>query len=286
MTARFVSACALIVALSSGFAHARCPDVKESIQFVVDFIEKRPTKAFNFLTSQFDAYCSQGRVAAELARHMGSLAGFKAGLTSKAVQQKLSIDAPVRGYLFKDMFLADNAEIAADFGARPLFEADLIAVVKDSDLQSSKTALEALQHVSHFIPFIELPDLMLAEGEPLTANNLIAINAGTRHGVLGTPIAVQPTQEFLDRLASMTVIMTDQTGAELGRAAGSAIMDNPVNSVLWLSQHLAYSGLRLEAGDKLSLGSFMPPGTPRAGGSVKVQYVGLPGDPSVSVRFK
>ena len=42
------------------------------------------------------------------------------------------------------MILRSGAEIDAKFGARPVFEADLIAVVKSSAIHDAKTPLEAL----------------------------------------------------------------------------------------------------------------------------------------------
>jgi hypothetical protein len=34
------------------------------------------------------------------------------------------------------------------------------------------------------------------------------------------------------------------------------------------------------------MGAFFPPSLPKAGSGVTVQYLGLPGNPSVSVRFE
>ena len=42
---------------------------------------------------------------------------------------------------------------------------------------------------------------------------------------------------------------------------------------------------RLALGALLSLGSFGPPLPQKAGSEVYVQYIGLPGDPRIGVRF-
>lgn len=60
----------------------------------------------------------------------------------------------------------------------------------------------------------------------------------------------------------------------------------PLNAVLWLVENLRKSGIRLNAGNVLSLGSFTPLLASRAGTTIRVRYLGLPGDPEVSVRFK
>ena len=83
----------------------------------------------------------------------------------------------------------------------------------------------------------------------------------------------------------MTVVLLED-GRELAKGPGSAIMDNPLNSAMWLARDLASVGIELKPGDKLSLGSFLPAQPPRAGTKGTVQYLGLPGDPIVSVSFK
>ena len=56
--------------------------------------------------------------------------------------------------------------------------------------------------------------------------------------------------------------------------------------MLRLIDDLRRSGIRLKAGDVLSLGTFSPPLPARAAASLTVRYVGLPGDPEVAVRFR
>ena len=84
----------------------------------------------------------------------------------------------------------------------------------------------------------------------------------------------------------MTVVMRDQDGKELGKAPGAAILGHPLNAVVWLAQDVAKSGGRLRAGDILSLGSFTAPNFTKPGTRVTVTYEGLPGNPTVSARFK
>jgi 2-keto-4-pentenoate hydratase len=62
---------------------------------------------------------------------------------------------------------------------------------------------------------------VVAEGEPLNALIITAINVGARHGVMGEATPVQQTPEFLDALGEMTVRLTDASGAELSSAPGT-----------------------------------------------------------------
>ena len=131
---------------------------------------------------------------------------------------------------------------------------------------------------------IELPDMVTAKEQPLTGAVITSFNVGARLGVLGKPIA--PDAAMADALAKMTVVLRDQDDKELGRAPGAAILGHPLNAVVWLAQDLAQSGGKLRAGDILSLGSFTAPMPPKAGTKITVTYEGLPGNPTVSVRFK
>jgi 2-keto-4-pentenoate hydratase len=233
-----------------------------------------------------DGECGRRRLVERLESSDNRIVGYKAGLTSKAVQERFGVSSPVRGVLLEKMLLTDGADVPAEFGARPVFEADLMVVVKDAAIHKAKTHLDVLRSLSMVVPFIELPDLVMAEGEKLSAPLIVSLNVGARLGVVGKGIPVEPTERFAAALAAMRVVVTDQGGRELASSKGAAILDHPLNAVQWLVQDLEKSRIRLKPGDLLSLGSFTPPLPPRPGLSVTVRYEGLPGNPAVSVRFK
>jgi 2-keto-4-pentenoate hydratase len=158
--------------------------------------------------------------------------------------------------------------------------------VKDESINAARTHLDVLNALSRIFPFVELADLGIAEGEPVTAAKIVAINVGARGGVSGEPLAVEATQAFADALRDMRVIMSDETGKELANSPGAAILEHPLNAVLWLVHDLRKDGIRLKAGDVLSLGSFSPLLVPQPGTGYVVRYRGLPGDPRVAVRFR
>jgi 2-oxo-hept-3-ene-1,7-dioate hydratase len=273
-------------AFAGAHAYAGCPTDEEVLSYVAAYANRQSVAPIKHIKTAMEAYCAQGMVAAAIGRRMGVPAGYKAAYTSDSVQQQSGIKAPIRAFLFEHMFLQDGAVINADFGARPQISADLIAVVKDGHIQDARTPLEVLEHISFVVPYIELSDAMLHESAPVTAFALIATNVGTRYGVLGEPIAVEATSEFLEKLAAMRVVMTDAGGNEIGQAQGKAMSGHPLNSLLWLGADLAYNAQRIQPGDMLGVGAFFPPSAPKAGSSITVQYVGLPGDPSVSVSFE
>jgi 2-keto-4-pentenoate hydratase len=83
----------------------------------------------------------------------------------------------------------------------------------------------------------------------------------------------------------MTVRTVDQDGTSVASAPGAAILGHPLHAVIWLAADLKKDGITLHPGDLLSLGAF---GSlqPQPGKSLRVVYEGLPGNPTVQVRFK
>jgi 2-keto-4-pentenoate hydratase len=266
--------------------HAACPSDSEIAAMAARYAKLEPIANPPASMTMSEALCGRAKFTALLGQGFGKVVGYKAGLTNPAVQKRFNHPSPVRGTLFEKMLLQDGAEVPAKFGARPVFEADIIVEVKDDAINSSKTPLEAVRHLSRLFPFIELPDLMFEDPSKITGPSLIYANVAARLGVLGKPIDVNPSQAFVDALAGMTVNMVDQDGKQLDTAKGTAILDQPLNVVLWLVKDLKESGTALKKGDLLSLGSFSRLLPPKPGTTVKVTYEGLPGNPTVAVRFK
>ncbi len=265
--------------------HAVCPDQQAVTAYVADFQAARVSKGFGNDLSLADAECARGKLVQELPQVLGRVVGYKAGFTNPALQQRFGVSSPAWGVMFAKLMVASGARLPAQFGARPLYEADFIAVVKDAGLANATTPLQALQHLAEVAPFIELPDLML-EGTP-SGSALIATNIAFRGGVLGPGVKVEPSQAFLEALANMTVVLTaDTSGKELGRVKGNVLMEHPINAAMWIAQALQKNGVALKPGDLLSLGGYFPPMPTQPGTSITVKYLGLPGEPSVTVHFE
>lgn len=270
------------VALS---AHAACPPDIDTALMAARYANLQPAPNPQSEMTLADATCGRDRFTAFLIQNYGKSIGYKAALTNPALQKLLNYPNPVRGTLFGKM-LQDGAVIPASFASQPRFEADIVVEVANDGINQATTPLEALRHISRIYPFIELPDMIVENPRKLTGPNLVYLNAGARLGVLGAPIEVKATPELIEALANMTVRLADQDGKELDANKGTAILGQPLNAVLWLVKDLKASGIRLKKGDLLSLGSFSRPHPPKPGTGAKVTYEGLPGTPTVSVRFK
>jgi 2-oxo-hept-3-ene-1,7-dioate hydratase len=278
----FILAC-VTVSLSLSAA-AACPDDAAIDAYIVEYSKLKLSKGFGNDISLADAECAKRKLGKKLTLPLGALVGYKAAFTNPALQQRFGVDGPKWGYMYERNMIDIIAVLPANFGVRPLVEADFLVEVSDPRLADAKTPLEALGYLESIIPFIELPDLML-EGQ-FSGNAMIATNVAFRGGVMGMEIPVKKTQAFVDSLANMTVVMTDDAeGKELGRVKGSVLMDNPINAAMWLAQALKKDGITLKKGDILSLGGFIPPLPTKPGMKARVQYIGLPGDPQLTVEF-
>jgi 2-keto-4-pentenoate hydratase len=239
--------------------------------------------------SPADGECSRAKFNRMLTMQLGTPVGYKAGLTNPAVQKRFNHDAPVWGTLYGPMLLQDGATVPANFGARALFEADLLVRVSDAAINQARTPQDVMQAIDQLVPFIELPDLVVQAPPKLNGAAITAINVGARLGVMGTPLAVPVTRgerfALQDALRDMTAIVSVD-GAEVDRGKGSDVLDHPLNAVVWLVQDMARHGVALKPGDLVSLGSFSRLLPPKAGTAVDVAYWGLPGTPRVQVKFK
>ena len=282
LVARLAAPAALVLPLAA--AHAACMTDEQVAALHAAYQARTPAANPDGLATA-DGECSRAKFQALLARQLGAPVGYKAGLTNPAVQKRFNADAPVWGTLYAPMLLPADSKVDPAFGARALYEADLLVRVSSAAINQATTPLQVLAAIDQVIPFIELPDLVVQSPPKLNGAAIAAINVGARLGVVGAPIPVEATAAFSDRLRDMEVlVMAD--GAEVDRGKGSDVLDHPLNAVVWLAKDLARQGLALKPGDLVSLGSFSKLMPPKPGLAVQVIYQGLPGTPLVAVQFK
>ncbi len=278
----------LAVAVATS-AQAACLGDVQVAQMAEHYAARTPAANPEGLSDQ-DAACTRAKFNALLAQKMGKVIGYKAGLTNPAVQKRFNTDQPVWGKLYEGMLLQNGATVPAAFGARPLYEADLLVRVKDRRINHARTPIEVLESVDQVIPFIELPDLMVQAPPKLNGAGVTAINVGARLGVVGTPIPVPVTRgeryALLNGLQVMQVTLTDGAGYLLGGGKGSDVLEHPLNAVVWLAEALQKEEITLQPGDLISLGSFSALLPPKPGLKVQANYQGLPGAQPVSLAFE
>ena len=250
---------------------------------VGNYLARKEVSFAQTAVNEEEAEWMQNAFVEALEPRLGKRVGYKVGLVTREAQQRFGTDQPLRGQLLERMLLPNHAQVPADFAVRPTPEADLIVVVKDSTINRAKTPMEVLKHLKEIVAFVELADGFIATNTPVNARVLTASNVGARLGVLGERLPIKATAEFYNALAAMEVVVTDQTGEDLGKGHGAAILSHPLNAVLWLIEDLSRNGKKLRKGDLLSLGSIHA-FKARAGQTITTEYRGLPGG-SIKVSF-
>jgi 2-keto-4-pentenoate hydratase len=271
-----------------GLSHAQCFSDAQAVSIVALFQARKPIPNLPRLEAA-DAHCSRAKVQAELGRKLGPVIGYKVGLTHPAVRRMFKTDDPVWGTLYQGMLLPSGSVVPAGFGARPTVEADLMVRVGSDAINTAQTPEDVLKAIDQLIPFIELPDMMVEAPLTLDAHALMAINVAARLGVTGTPVPIpsEPAQRdaFARALGTMRLTMTDGEGRLLGHGQGADLLGHPLNAALWLVQALRREGIRLQAGQFLSLGTFSPILPTRPGMRFHVAFSGMPGAQPVWVQF-
>jgi 2-keto-4-pentenoate hydratase len=252
------------------------------------YLHKVPAEPLGSEVSLEEAMSIQNAFVNEISKVYGPVTGYKAGLTSRPLQNRFNVSRPLRGVLLQKMLLKNGAFLPADFGTRPMSEGDLIMRVGSARINTAKDRREALSALDAVIPFIELPDLVYHEKIMLDGPAIAAINVGARLGVLGEAIPIASTDAWEDRLRDVQLEIIDGDGNKLAEGTGSMLLDHPLNVVLWIRDSLKEEGKELRKGDLLSLGSITKMIPVRSGSAIRARYTGLDpqGPVEVSVNFK
>ncbi len=266
---------------------AACPPGAETEARANAFLQNSPFDLYPTNLTLQEAYCAQEKYVATLIPQYGQPIGYKVGFTSKGLQERFKVSEPALGVLLEKMLLPDGATFSLASAYRPMIEPDMVVTVKDQAIMTATTELEVAAHLDEVHPFLELPAIPFQAGTTLTGTTLVSCNVAARAGVFGKGRKVAATPEFVQALADMETIFTDETGTVLQKEPGSNLLGNPLRAVLWLIKELQARGETLQAGQLISLGGFgklFPLKEPNK--IYTLTYTGLPGGPlATSVRI-
>lgn len=199
-----------------------------------------PTIAHPELTVD-DAYDIQEMIIARRVSTGRSRAGWKMGLTSAGPGT-----TPIVGTLLDDMVTPSGSTLNLSSMIAPSVEAEL--VVKISETIDGPVDADTLKNGDHHVAAgIEVIDYRTTDSSGVV--DWIADNSTIGHGVVGE---MAPIAE-VDLVAAEACLYADDR--LLAKGNGSMVMGNPLEAVVWLSNHLTDRGLRLEAGDVILTGS-------------------------------
>lgn len=213
-----------------------------------------------------DAYAIQSALMAQKRAAGRRVIGWKIGLTSRAMQQALGIDIPDSGVLFDDMAFDTGSTVPRGRFIQPRIEAEIAFVMKAPLGGADLTRADVLAATDYVSPSLEILDTRILRADPATGVarrifDTISDNAANAGVVLG---AERHAPDAFDLRWIGAIVSRNGTVEETGLGAG--VLNDPVESVLWLARRMAQYGQKIEAGHVILSGSFIrpvecPPGT-------------------------
>lgn len=206
-----------------------------------------------------DAYAIQNAIYAQKRAIGHEVIGWKIGLTSKAMQSALGIDIPDSGILFDEMRFHTGGNIPKGRFIQPRIEAEIAFLMKAPLSGADVTSEDVLAATESVAPALEILDTRILRKDPLTGQarsvlDTISDNAANAGIVLGT--AQHPPEQFDLRWVGAIVSLN---GAVEETGLGAGVLNDPVESVVWLARRMAEYGQRIEAGQIILSGSFIRP---------------------------
>ena len=185
--------------------------------------------------------------------------GWKIGLTSKAMQYALNIDIPDSGILFDDMLFENGATVPAGRFIQPRIEAEIAFVMKDAIGGADVTRADVIAATDYVAPSIEILDTRIQRVDPETGKartvfDTISDNAANAGIVLG---AERHAVDAFDLRWVGAITSRNDEVEETGLGAG--VLNDPVESVVWLARRMAQYGQSIEPGQIILSGSFIRP---------------------------
>ncbi len=176
------------------------------------------------------------------------LAGWKVGLTAKAIQAQVNYHEPVFGFLLANGHRHSGQRF--DFAGliAPGFENELCLTLGRTLQGPEVTLAQARAAVSHVAPALEIIEKRCTP--PLDIPLVIADNNQQKAFVTGADIPLGD----LDLGAATVDVLVNDVHQET--ADGAEVSGTPIASVQWLANKLAHYDRKLEAGQRIMSGSF------------------------------
>ena len=201
-----------------------------------------------------------------------NVAGYKVGLTSRAMQLAMKIDTPDFGVLLDDMAIESGGEIRAADYTDPRIEVEFAFVMKKPLFGEDVTLHQVIDATDYVVPALELIAARSFRVDPETGYSrtvvdTIADNAANAGYILGDH-RIDPASVDL-RWAGAMLILNDEV-EETGLAGG--VMGHPAHGVRWVCRRFARHGIGLEPGQIILSGSFTRPVILKAGDRIVADY--------------
>ncbi len=226
---------------------------------------KAPPAEWMKRLSRDEAYRVQLGVLAHHVAGGERQAGWKVGLTSKAMQIQQGVHEPVLGFLLASGERPSGTRFQYADLINPGFENELCLTVGTTLRGPGVTAERAQAALSAMAPAFEIIEKRGDFAADLNVS--LADNAQQRAYVTGGAVPVPAGFDLATVAAEISV-----NGAVSERALGREVLGTPAASIAWLANKLAEFGLALEAGMKVMSGSFTRQYPLRRGDRIEARF--------------
>jgi len=172
--------------------------------------------------------------------------GWKVGLTSKAIQEQFGFHEPAFGCILETR--PSGTVFAVRDLVKPGFETELCMRL-GPPLAGEVSLEEVRAAVAVVHPAFEITE---TRGDPAQIALMLADNAQQRSVILGEPIELTLALR-LDQVKGRVEL----NGNVVATGIGAAVLDHPLNSVVWLARKLGEYGRSLRAGEIVMTGSLV-----------------------------
>lgn len=208
--------------------------------------------------SMDDAYAIQTETLKAKLDQGRDVIGYKIGLTSRAMQKALNIDIPDSGILFDDMYFDDGAVVPAGRFISPRIECE-IAFVMSEAIDGDVTRDEVLAATEYVCPSIEILDTRIVRHDPETGQGRIVFDTIADNAANGGVVLAKQRHAVDDFDLRWVGVLASRDGQIEETGLGAGVLDDPVESVIWLARRMSQYGQRIEAGNIVLSGSFIRP---------------------------
>lgn len=218
-----------------------------------------------------DAYHISLQVVEQRVAGGDAIVGKKIGVTSRAVQEMLGVHQPDFGFITRQMWFDDEAQVslAENRLIQPRAEGEIAFKLKRDLLGPGVTEADVLDATEYVMPCFEIVDSRIHDWA-IKIQDTVADNASCGVFVLG---ASQRDPHELD-LPNLRMRVF-KNGEQISEGLGSAVQGNPLTAVAWLANTLGAFGIPFKAGEIILSGSLVPLEPARAGDQFELTIDGL-----------
>ncbi len=237
-----------------------------------------PRSAFEAVGGLDDAYAVQTQAIEASGM---AVAGWKVAATSSASQERLGVTGPVLGAILADFVWEAPCVVAVRPEHLPAVECEIAFVMAEGVTEAGVGREEVLAATRHAQLAVEIVGCRLEGGVAGAGERMAGSDFSFNAGLVTGPVVEDwRSVDFAAAKASLAI-----NGEIKAEGDGTAVMGDPVQSLVWTANELIRIGKPLRAGDIVSTGT-MTGLTPVAPGDTMVGDFGPLGKVEISFEEK